>query len=78
MITIPGLFVRFELMGAPSNVEYKRLNTPATLTAWQEAAATAVSSKGSFIECETKEDVASHKTQKLLINVARVLDVIQE
>ncbi len=66
------------MTASPGNVEHKRLNSPATLAAWQEAAATAVSSKGSFIECETKEDVASHKTQKLLINVARVLDVIQE
>lgn len=73
-----GLYIQFEQAGAPNGVEYKRLNTPATLAEWQEKAKTALSEKGNFVEVETKADAASGKTQKLLLNVTRVLNVVQE
>jgi hypothetical protein len=75
---VAGLFVAYEQFAAPGGVEHKRLETPATLAEWQTQAATAVKEKGNFVEVTTKKDAASNKSQTLLINVNRVLDVLQE
>lgn len=71
------LRVNFNFVAAPGNVEYETLNSPSTLTEWQEKAKEAKESKGEFVLCKRAPDPADPAQEpELLINLGNVRSVL--
>jgi hypothetical protein len=71
-----SLYLCLDTGAAPQGgTETQQVSSPSTLSAWQTAAATALSTYGGFIQVTEMADINSNTPTKL-INLARVKEVL--